>query len=118
MSQLNHSKGIWKQEYITSATNLLANLNELEHITKSVKRLCMNVPDGIEETTKNLNAEMGAILERINENEDIKKLKNISNKVWKERNIQEKRNKIISKENIYPLSPSKKQRRHDSNELF
>ena len=52
------------------------------------------------------------------ENEDIKKLKNISNKVWKERNIPEKRNKYMSKENIYPLSPSKKQRRHDSNAIF
>ena len=51
---------------------------------------------------------MGAILEKINENEAIKKLKNISNKVWKERNIPEKRNKYMSKENIYPLSPSKK----------
>jgi len=116
--QLNHSKSIWKQEYITSATSLLANLNELEHITKSIKRLCINIPDGIEETTKNLNAEMEAILEKINENEDIKKLKNISNKVCKERNIPEKRNKYMSKENIYPLSPSKKQRRHDSNAIF
>jgi hypothetical protein len=118
MLQLNHSKSIWKQEYITSATNLLANLNELEHITKSIKRLCVNIPEGIEETTKNLNAEMGAILEKINENEDIKKLKDISNKVWKERNIQDKRNKFVSKENIYPLSPSKKQRRHDSHAIF
>ena len=64
-----------------SATSLLANLNELEHITKSIKRLSINIPDGIEETTKNLNVEMGVILEKINENEDIKKLKNISNKV-------------------------------------
>ena len=116
--QLNHSRSIWKQEYITSATNLLANLNELEYITKNVKRLCVNIPDGIEDTTKNLNAEMGAILEKINENEDIKKLKDISNKIWKERNIQDKRNKYVSNENIYPLSPSKKQRRHDSNAIF
>ncbi|PKY52945.1 hypothetical protein RhiirA4_408727 [Rhizophagus irregularis] len=54
----------------------------------------------------------------MSENEDIGKLKDISNKIWKERNIQGKRNKYMSKENIYPLSPSKKQRRHDSNSIF
>ena len=82
---------------------MLANLNELEHITKNIKRLYINIPDGIEEITKNLNVKIGVILEKINENEDIKKLKNISNKVWKERNILEKRNKYMSKENIWEL---------------
>ena len=109
---------IWKQEHITLATNLLANLNELELIAKSIKQLSANVPDGIKEETKQLNTEMAFILEKIDENEDIKKLRDISNKIWKERNIQEKRNKHMLKENIYPLSPSKKQRRHDSHSIF
>ena len=64
---------------------------------------------------KSLNVEMATILEKVNKNEDIKKLKDISSKVWKERNIQGKKNKYIPNENIYSLSPSKKQRRHNSN---
>lgn len=87
-------------------------------VTKSIKQLCANVPDGIEEDAKQLNKEMAFILEKVNENEDIKKLRDISNKVWKERNTQDKRNKHMLKENIYPLSPSKKQRRHDSHSIF
>jgi hypothetical protein len=55
-----------------------------------------------------------SILEKMSENEDIRKL----NKIWKERNIQGKRNKYMSRKNIYLLSPSKKQRRHDSNSVF
>ncbi len=61
---------------------------------------------------------MGAILEKVNKNEDIRKLKDISSKVWKERNIQGKKNKYIPNENIYSLFPSKKQRRHNSNAIF
>ena len=61
---------------------------------------------------------MESILEKINGSEDIRNLKEISNKVWKERNTREKRNNYISKENIYPLSPSKKQRRHESHSIF
>ncbi|PKC12197.1 hypothetical protein RhiirA5_464776 [Rhizophagus irregularis] len=117
-SLLNHNVAIWKQEHITLATNLLANLNELELIAKSIKQLSVNVPDGIKEDAKQLNIVMAFILEKIDENEDIKKLRDISNKIWKERNTQEKRNKHMLKENIYPLSPSKKQRRHDSHSIF
>jgi hypothetical protein len=61
---------------------------------------------------------MVSILEKLDENEDIKKLRDVSNKIWKERNTQGKKNKHVSKENICPLSPSKKQRRHDSNSIF
>src|SRR6266498_2796101 len=115
LSELNldHNKSIWKQECIISATNLLANLNEIEHITESIKRLCANVPDEIDETMKILNVEMGAILEKVNKNEDIRKLKDISSKVWKERNIQGKKNKYIPNEISIHLR--KKQRRHNYN---
>jgi hypothetical protein len=80
--------------------------------------LSVNIPNGIEESAKHLNLEMESALEKINENEEIRKLKDISNKIWKERNIQGKKNINKSKENIYPLSPSKKQRRHESNSIF
>ena len=113
---LYHNKSIWKQECITSATNLLANLNEIEHITESIRRLCANVPDGIDETMKILNVEMGAVLEKVNKNEDIRKLKDISSKVWKERNIQGKKNKYIPNEISIHLR--KKQRRHNSNAIL
>ncbi|GES95298.1 hypothetical protein RCL_jg9602.t1 [Rhizophagus clarus] len=58
-SSLNHSAAIWKQEHITLATNLLANLNEIKFITKNIKQLSANVPDGVEENANcnNLNQE-------------------------------------------------------------
>jgi len=40
-----NNKSIWKQECITLATNLLANLNEIEHITESIKRLYANISE-------------------------------------------------------------------------
>ncbi|PKY26541.1 hypothetical protein RhiirB3_528655 [Rhizophagus irregularis] len=46
-SSLNHNVAFWKQEHITLATNLLANLNELELIAKSIKQLSVNVLDSI-----------------------------------------------------------------------
>ncbi|PKY61502.1 hypothetical protein RhiirA4_522559 [Rhizophagus irregularis] len=73
-SSLNHNVAIWKQEHITLATNLLANLNELELIAKSINQLSVNVPNGIKEDAKQLNIEMAFILEKIDENEDIKNL--------------------------------------------
>ncbi|PKY18939.1 hypothetical protein RhiirB3_523149 [Rhizophagus irregularis] len=63
-SSLNHHAAIWKQEHITLATNLLANLNEIDFITKSINRLSDNIPDGIEENAKCLNIEMKSILEK------------------------------------------------------
>ncbi|PKC76114.1 hypothetical protein RhiirA1_520540 [Rhizophagus irregularis] len=66
-SSLNHHAAIWKQEHITLATNLLANLNEIDFITKGIKRLSDNIPDGIEENTKCLNIEMKSILEKMSE---------------------------------------------------
>ncbi|CAB5191979.1 unnamed protein product [Rhizophagus irregularis] len=63
-SSINHYAAIWKQEHITLATNLLANLNEIDFITKSINRLSDNIPDGIEENAKCLNIEMKSILEK------------------------------------------------------
>jgi hypothetical protein len=65
-----------------------------------------------------LNKKIKVTLERINDNEDIRNLKDITNKVWKERSQSKKENKYIIKENIYPLSPTKKQKRHNSNAIF
>jgi hypothetical protein len=62
-------------------------------IAKSIKQLSVNVPNGIKEDAKQLNIEMAFILEKTDKNEDIKKLRDISNKIWKERNSQDKRNK-------------------------
>jgi hypothetical protein len=62
-------------------------------IAKSIKQSSVNVSDGIKEDAKQLNIEMALVLEKIDENEDIKKLKDISNKIWKEQNTQDKRNK-------------------------
>jgi len=115
---IKQDAAIWKQEYIVSATNILANLNEMEFIAKNIKRLSEDVPDGVDDEARNLNKKMKITLERINENEDIRELKNIINRVWKERSQSKKENKNILKENIYPLSPVKKQRRHNSNAIF
>lgn len=115
---IKQDAAIWKQEYIASATNILANLNEIEFITKSIKRLSENIPDGVDDEARNLNKKMTIVLEKINDNEDIKKLKDITNKVWKERTQNKKENKHMLKENIYPLSPTKKQKRHNSNGIF
>jgi len=41
----------------------------------------MNIPNGIKESAKHLNLEMESALEKINENEEIRKLKDISNKM-------------------------------------
>ena len=117
-SHIKQDAAIWKQEYIVSATNILANLNEMEFITKNIKRLSENVPDGVDDEAKNLNKKMRTVLEKINDNEDIKKLKDITNNVWKERSQSKKENKYMLKENIYPLSPTKKQQRHNSNAIF
>jgi len=115
---IKQDAAIWKQEYITSATNILANLNEMEFIARNIKQLSENVPDGIDDEAKNLNKKMKVILERINDNEDVRKLKDITNKVWKERTQNKMENKHMLKENIYPLSPTKKQQRHNSNAIF
>lgn len=115
---IKQDAAIWKQEYIVSATNILANLNEIEFITRNIKRLSENIPEGIDEEAKNLNKKMKVILEKINDNEDVRKLKDITNKVWKERSQNKKENKHMLKENIYPLSPTKKQKRHNSNAIF
>ena len=69
---IKQDAAIWKQEYITSATNILANLNEMEFITKNIKRLSENIPDGVDDEAKNLNKNMKVILERITDNKDIK----------------------------------------------
>lgn len=61
---------------------------------------------------------MQVILERVNDNEDIRTLRDITNKVWKERTQNKVGNKHMLKENIYPLSPTKKQRRHNSNAIL
>jgi hypothetical protein len=34
---IKQDAAIWKQEYIVSATNILANLNEMEFITNNIK---------------------------------------------------------------------------------
>ena len=115
---IKQDAAIWKQEYIVSATNILANLNEIEFITKNIKRLSENIPDRVDDEAKNLNEKMKVILERINDNEDIRKLKDITNKVWKDRSQNKKKNKHMQKENIYPLSPTKKQKCHNSNAIF
>ena len=115
---IKQDAAIWKQEYIVSANNILANLNEIEFITKNINRLSENIPDRVDDEAKNLNKKMKVILERINDNEDIRKLKDITNKVWKDRSQNKKENKHMQKENIYPLSPMKKQKRHNSNAIF
>ena len=115
---IKQDAAIWKQEYIILATNLLANLNEMEFITKNIKRLSEDIPDGVDDEARNLNKKIKTTLERINDNEDIRELKNITNKVWKERTQSKKENKHMLKENIYPLSPAKKQQRHNSNAIF
>jgi hypothetical protein len=115
---IKQDAAIWKQEYIVSATNILANLNEMEFITNNIKWLSENIPDGVDDEAKNLNKKIKVTLERINDNEDIRNLKDITNKVWKERSQSKKENKYIIKENIYPLSPTKKQKRHNSNAIF
>ena len=86
---IKQDAAIWKQEYIISATNLLANLNEMEFI----KRLSEDIPDGEDDEARNLNKKIKTTLERINDNEDIRELKNITNKVWKERTQSKKENK-------------------------
>ncbi len=78
---IKQDAAIWKQEYIVSANNILANLNEIEFITKNINRLSENIPDRVDDEAKNLNKKMKVILERINDNEDIRKLKDITNKV-------------------------------------
>jgi len=72
---IKQDAAIWKQEYIVSATNILANLNEIEFITKNIKRLSENIPDRVDDEAINLNEKIKVILERINDNEDIRKLK-------------------------------------------
>jgi pyruvate formate-lyase activating enzyme-like uncharacterized protein len=114
---IKQDAAVWKQEYIVSATNILANLNEMEFITKNINRLSENIPEGVDNEARNLK-KMKRVLEKINDNEDIKELKGITNKVWKERYQNKKENKHMLKENIYPLSPTKKQRRHNSNAIF
>ncbi|RIA89355.1 hypothetical protein C1645_824983 [Glomus cerebriforme] len=91
---IKQDAAIWKQEYIVSATNILANLNEIEFITRNIKQLFENIPDGIDDEAENLNKKMKVILERINDNEDVRKLKDITNKVWKERSQTKKKTNI------------------------
>ncbi|UZO15365.1 uncharacterized protein OCT59_006792 [Rhizophagus irregularis] len=74
----------------------------MEFITNNIKRLSENIPDGVDDEARNLNKKIKVkvTLERINDNEDVRNLKDITNK------------------NIYPLSPTKKQKRHNSNAIF
>ena len=72
---IKQDAAIWKQEYIVLANNILANLNEIEFITKNIKRLSENIPDRVDDEAINLNEKIKVILERINDNEDIRKLK-------------------------------------------
>lgn len=63
---------------------------------ESIKRISDNVLDEIGENTKRLNVEMKSILERISKNEDIRKLRDISNKIWKEQNIKGKKISFVT----------------------
>ncbi|PKK79679.1 hypothetical protein RhiirC2_768868 [Rhizophagus irregularis] len=73
-------------EQIPKTNNCLKSFNS-ELRNESIKRISDNVLDEIGENTKRLNVEMKSILERISKNEDIRKLRDISNKIWKEQNI-------------------------------
>jgi hypothetical protein len=53
----------------------------MELIIKSIKRLSDNIPNGIKKNAKCLNVKMEFILKKMSENEDIRKLKDISNKI-------------------------------------
>ncbi|RGB30345.1 hypothetical protein C1646_671776 [Rhizophagus diaphanus] len=84
---------IWKQEYIVSATNI----NEMEFITNNIKRLSKNIPDEVDDEARNLNKKIKLTLERINNNEDVRNLNDITNNVWKERSQTKKENKYMIK---------------------
>ncbi|PKY44616.1 hypothetical protein RhiirA4_458964 [Rhizophagus irregularis] len=79
----------------------------MEFITNNIKRLSENIPDEVDDEARNLNKKIKLILEKINDNEDVRKLKDITNKVWKERSQTKKENKYMIKENIYPFPQTK-----------
>ncbi|CAG8464689.1 7923_t:CDS:10, partial [Rhizophagus irregularis] len=68
------------EETMLTATNILANLNEMEFITNNIKRLSENIPDGVDDEARNLNKKIKLTLERIIDNEDVRNLKDITNK--------------------------------------
>ncbi|GET61877.1 hypothetical protein GLOIN_2v1791623 [Rhizophagus irregularis DAOM 181602=DAOM 197198] len=54
----------------------------MEFITNNIKRLSENIPDGVDDEARNLNKKIKVkvTLERINDNEDVRNLKDITNK--------------------------------------
>ncbi|RIA83827.1 hypothetical protein C1645_880276 [Glomus cerebriforme] len=75
-----HSISIWKQEYITSISNLLADLNDLITIEKSMNRLTHNRPAEVDSNTENIAKEVTTLLNKLNNCEELVKLKDITGK--------------------------------------
>ncbi|CAB4491542.1 unnamed protein product [Rhizophagus irregularis] len=92
-----HSISIWKQEYISSISNL-----------HSMNRLTQNRPAEIDPDTENVAKEITTLLNNLNNCEQLVKLKSITFNAWKEKNETRNKRKIKSTENLCPISPSKK----------
>ncbi|CAB4488980.1 uncharacterized protein OCT59_024701 [Rhizophagus irregularis] len=79
----------------------------MEFITNNIKRLSENIPDGVDDEARNLNKKIKLTLERIIDNEDVRNLKDITNKVWKERSQTKKENKYMIKKYLPVISYKK-----------
>ena len=61
--------------------------------------------------------EIENLLNNLND-EKVKQLRDLVENVMENNKKNNKRKKKIPKENLYPLSPSKKQKRHESHSIF
>ncbi|PKK60259.1 hypothetical protein RhiirC2_856939 [Rhizophagus irregularis] len=73
-----HSISIWKQEYISSISNLLADLNDLITVENSMNRLTQNRSAEIDPDTENVAKEITILLNNLNNCEQLVKLKSIT----------------------------------------
>ncbi|PKK71948.1 hypothetical protein RhiirC2_848767 [Rhizophagus irregularis] len=88
------------------------NNNSIQNNTE-IQSSCLHTqihelaPDGVDDEARNLNKKIKLTLERINDNEDVRNLKDITNKVWKERSQTKKENKYMIKKYLPVISYKK-----------
>jgi len=113
----NHKSAVWKQEFNQSINDILINLDEINTITNNVKRLNGTMPEDVDTNTKRDSKNLENLLNNLND-EKVKQLRDLVENVMENNKKNNKRKKKIPKENLYPLSPSKKQKRHESHSIF
>lgn len=83
-----------------------------------MNRLTQNKPAEVDSDKENIAEEITTLLKKLNNCEELVKLKDITYNVWKEKNGTRHKRKIESTSGLCPISPSKKQQRKDSNKTF